>query len=376
MDWILKRLELIKSEDLYRERIVSDNLINLCSNDYLGLGKNRDVIRACVDACWDLGVGSGASQLVSGYTSWHKKLEDKLKEFKGTEGCVLFGSGYLANIGAIPVLAEEGDLILSDELNHASIIDGCKLSKAEVRIFKHRDYEDLYDQLKEMRSRYRKVLIVTDSVFSMEGDVADISALQSICEEFDCMLYIDDAHSTGVLGKGKGSLQEFGVEWKENIIVMGTLSKAVGSYGAFICGSSALVEYIVNRVRSLIFSTSIPPHLCASAIKALEIIEKDVTLIEELKIRSEETYVFLKEKGVDVLWNGTPILPIIIGEEEKALKISEKLLSEGILLRAIRYPAVPKGKARLRLTVSLLYRRDEWFGYIDIVVNTLKNLKG
>ncbi len=376
MDWILKRLELIKSENLYRERIVSDNLINLCSNDYLGLRNNRDVVKACVDTCFALGVGSGASQLVSGYTSWHKKLEDKLKEFKGTEGCVLFGSGYLANTGTIPVLAEEGDLILSDELNHASIIDGCKLSKAEVQIFRHKDYEDLCSRLKKLRHRFRKVLIVTDSVFSMEGDVADISALRSICEEFDCMLYIDDAHATGVLGNGKGSLQEFGVEWKENIIVMGTLSKAVGSYGAFICGSSALVEYIINRVRSLIFSTSIPPPLCASAIKALEIIEKDVTLIEELKRRSKETYVFLKGKGVDVLWNGTPILPIIIGSEGKALSISEKLLSEGILLRAIRYPAVPKGKARLRLTVSLLYSTDEWFGYLDIVVNTLKNLKG
>ena len=374
MNWILKSLELIKGENLYRERIVSDSLVNLCSNDYLGLRKNKDVIKACVDACWDLGVGSGASQLVSGYTYWHKKLEDKLKEFKGTEGCVLFGSGYLANTGTIPVLAEEGDLILSDELNHASIIDGCKLSKAEVQIFKHRDYEDLYCKLKKLRHRFRKVLIVTDSVFSMEGDVADISVLRSICEEFDCMLYIDDAHATGVLGNGRGSLQEFGVEWKENIIVMGTLSKAVGCYGAFICGSSALIEYIVNRVRSLIFSTSLPPPICASAVKSLEIIERNVSLIEELKRRSEETYVFLKEKGVNVLWNGTPILPIIIGSEEKALNISQKLLSEGILLRAIRYPAVPKGKARLRLTVSLLYGREEWFKYLDVFVNTLKKL--
>jgi len=373
MEWIRRRLELIKHENLYRYRITSDNFINLCSNDYLGFRRNKEIIKACIDACTSFGTGSGASQLVSGYTSWHKKLEDKLKEFKGTEDCVLFGSGYLANVGTIPILAEEGDLILSDELNHASIIDGCRLSRAEVIIFKHRDYDDLYDKLKRFRGKFNKVLVVTDSIFSMDGDVADISVLKDICEEFGCMLYIDDAHATGVLGEGRGSLHEFGVEWKENIIVMGTLSKALGSYGAFICGSSALVEYIVNTARSLIFSTSVPPPFCASALKAIEIIESFPFIVDELKRRAQETYSMLRNAGLDILWNNTPILPIIVGDEKKAVDISNKLLSKGILLRAIRYPAVPKGEARLRLTVSLSYGKDEWFKYIDDVIGTLKH---
>ncbi|RLJ69883.1 8-amino-7-oxononanoate synthase [Hydrogenivirga caldilitoris] len=370
MEWVKFELEKIRERSLYRERVLREGLKDFCSNDYLALRDHPEVIRASEKALKEYGLGSGASQLVSGYTTYHKTLEDKLARFKGTPACVLFGSGYLANVGTIPVLAEEGDLILSDELNHASLIDGCRFSKAEKRIFRHRDYEHLGEILKAERKRYRKALIVTDSVFSMDGDVADLKTLYELSYRYDCMLYIDDAHATGTIGDGRGSLKEFGLEWRENVVVMGTLSKALGSYGAFVCGSKALIELILNRARSLIFTTSLPPSLCAGAIKSVELIEKNPEIVSNLRILSKGIYDRLKELPVEVKFHNTPIIPIIVGSEAKALEMSSELRKRGIFLQAIRYPTVPKGKARLRLTVSLRYKEED----IAELVNTLKSL--
>ncbi len=372
MDWISSKLESLKKELLFRERVISDNYLDLCSNDYLGLRKNKEVIKAGITALEMGGSGAGASQLISGYTIQHKRLEEKLALFKEIPSCVLFGSGYLANLGLIPVLAEEGDLILSDEFNHASIVDGCKLSAAEKKIFEHLNYKQVETILERKRKYYKKVVIITDSVFSMEGDLANLMELSRLSDKYETILYIDDAHATGVVGKGKGSLQEFGIKWKENIIIMGTLSKALGCYGAFVCGSYTLISYVVNRARSLIFSTSLPPSICASALKAIEIIEKNPQIISDLKERAEKTYNFLKESHINTLWHKTPILPIIIGNEGKAFSISHRLKEKGILLRAIRYPAVPKGKARLRLTVSLGIEEENWFKALEEVINTIK----
>ncbi len=359
MDWIREILYDLESRRLYRRRIRREGLKDFCSNDYLGLRDHPDVVSAVKKVLDELGLGSGASQLVSGYTKYHEELEEKIAEFKGTESCVLFGSGYLANIGSIPVFAEEGDLILSDELNHASLIDGCRLSKADRIVFRHRDYEELERILREKRSRYKKVLIVTDGVFSMDGDMADLRELYRICGEYDCMLYVDDAHGTGTVGRGKGCLEEFGLEWRENVILMGTLSKALGSYGAFVCGSEGIIDLLVNRARSLIFTTSLPPLICAGAEKAIQIVEENPNMVDTLRERSKYIYKKLRDLGLDVRYGGTPIIPVMVGNEEEALRISKALLEKGILLQAIRYPTVPKGEARLRLTVSLRYTDED-----------------
>ncbi len=370
MDWIKEILYDLKDKKLYRKRIEIGVFKDFCSNDYLGLRNHPEVVDAARKALEEYGLGSGASQLVSGYTKYHREIEEKLAQFKKTPRCVLFGSGYLANIGAIPVLADEGDLILSDELNHASLIDGCRMSKADRKIFRHRDYEHLREILVSERGKYRKVLIVTDSVFSMDGDVADLRELYSICAEYECMLYIDDAHATGTIGKGRGSLEELGLEWKENVIVMGTLSKALGSYGAFVCGSDEVIELLINRARSLIFTTSLPPAICAGAYKSLEIIERNPEMVSKLKERSSSIYKELKNLPFEVKYSGTPIIPIIVGDEGKTLEISRRLLEKGIFLQAIRYPTVPKGKARLRLTVSLRYTEND----IKILIENLRFL--
>ncbi|MDQ7082444.1 MAG: 8-amino-7-oxononanoate synthase [Aquificota bacterium] len=370
MDWARKVLSELRSSDLYRKRVLREGVLDFCSNDYLGLRDHPEVVEEAVKALRDTGLGSGASQLVSGYTRYHRNLEERLAEFKGVQRCVLFGSGYLANVGTIPALAEEGDLILSDELNHASIIDGCRLSRARKVIFPHRDYERLREILRKERGNYNKVLIISDSVFSMDGDTADVRKLLSIAEEFDCLLYLDEAHATGTLGRGRGILEEFGLRWTERIILMGTLSKALGSYGAFVCGSGDLVDLIVNRARSLIFTTSLPPSLCAGALKAVDIVEKNPELVRRLKERSIHIRRRLSELPLEVPFHGTPIIPIMVWDEGKALRMAEGLLRSGILLQAIRYPTVPKGKARLRLTVSLRYRDED----VDLLLDRLGEL--
>jgi 8-amino-7-oxononanoate synthase len=251
-------------------------------------------------------------------------------------------------------------MILSDQLNHASIIDACKLSRAKVFVFPHLDYERAEEVLKENRRAYRRCLLVSDSVFSMDGDIAHLPTLLKLSQEYDCMLMLDEAHATGTLGeRGKGILYAFGIPWQENIILMGTLSKALGSYGAFVCGSQRLVDYLINRARSLIFSTSLPPSLCASAKRALEILEREEWMVPTLKSLAEEIYKRLSEMGFFVKFYRTPILPIMLYSEERALELSKYLLERGVFLQAIRYPTVPMGEARLRLTVSLKYKKED-----------------
>ncbi len=317
MDWIEEELRKIQQQKLLRRRTLREGLIDLCSNDYLGLREHPEVKEEAIKVIKDCGVGSGASALVSGYTIHDKSLEEKLAEFKAGPACVLFGSGYLANLGTIPALVSEGDMILSDQLNHASIIDGCRLSRAKIFVFPHLDYERAEEVLKENRRAYRRCMLVSDSVFSMDGDIAHLPTLLKLSQEYDCMLMLDEAHATGTLGeKCKGILYAFGIPWQENIILMGTLSKALGSYGAFVCGSQRLVDYLINRARSLIFSTSLPPSLCASAKKALEILEREEWMVPTLKSLAEGIYKRLSEMGFFVKFHRTPILPIMLYSEE------------------------------------------------------------
>lgn len=371
MKWIEEELKNLREANLYRKRILTEEVRDFCSNDYLGLRRHPAVVEESERILREYGLGSGASQLVSGYTRYHKGLEEALAEFKRVPSCVLFGSGFLANIGTIPTLVGEGDLILSDELNHASIIDGVRLSKAERYIFKHKDYDELEEFLSKNRKKYRRCLIITDTVFSMDGDVADLKRLYRICETYDCMLYIDEAHATGVLGNtGRGGLEYFGLEHKEFVIVMGTLSKALGGYGAFVCGTNLLTEYLINKARSLIFSTSLPPHICGGLLKSIEIIRKDRSLIKRLREVEQKITSILKDLDLEFKYFKTPIIPIMIYSEKDALKISEDLLKEGAFIQAIRYPTVPKGKARLRLTASLNYTDND----LDFLREKLKRV--
>ncbi len=360
MDWLQKELEKIESSNLLRKRLLREGLKDFCSNDYLALRDHPQVVEEAIRVLKDYGLGSGASALVSGYTKYHKYLEESLASFKKVPCCVLFGSGYLANLGTIQALVDEKDLILSDQLNHAGIIDGCRISKATVLIYKHRNYAHLEELLKSHRKNYRRCLIVSDTVFSMDGDIAHIPTLKKLSEAYDCMLYLDEAHATGVLGdSGGGGLEFFKEDWKDYIIIMGTLSKALGSYGAFVCGSESLCKFLINKARSLIFSTSLPPSVCAGAKKALEIIQREPWRIERLKSLSERLYNQIKEIGFEISFYGTPILPIMVYEEAKAIEIRDRLLEKGVFIQAIRYPTVPKGKARLRLTASLRYKEED-----------------
>lgn len=371
MEWLKEELDRIKKASLYRSRSLREGILDFCSNDYLGLRDHPEVIEVSLRVLKDGGLGSGASQLVSGYTKYHKALEEKLAEFKGTECCVVFGSGYLANLGAISSLVREEDAIFSDELNHASIIDACRLSKASVFVFRHRDYHHLEELLQTHRRSFRRCLIVSDTVFSMDGDVADISTLKRMAKEYECMLYLDEAHATGTIGKsGKGGLEEFSESWEEFMILMGTLSKALGSYGAFVCGSKALCEYLVNKARSLIFSTSLPACLCAGAEKSLEVIEREPWRVKKLKTLSERMFENLKSFGFDISFHQTPIIPIMVYDEKKALSIRDALLERGVFIQAIRYPTVALGKARLRLTASLRYSEED----LELLFSLIKSV--
>lgn len=374
MEWIRQELEKIKHTHLYRVRKLKEGLLDFCSNDYLALRDHPEVISASAQVLKECGIGSGASQLVSGYTKYHLRLEEKLAEFKKVPKCVLFGSGYLANLGVIPSLVGEGDLILSDELNHASLIDACRLSKAKVLIFRHRDYEHLENLLQVNRYNFRRCLIVSDTVFSMDGDVAHVKLLKSIAKDHECMLYLDEAHATGVLGAtGRGGLEEFSESWEEHIVIMGTLSKALGSYGAFVCGSEILCEYLINKARSLIFSTSLPPCLCAGAEKSIKIIKKEPERVRHLKSLTQRVFENLEDMGLEVSFHNTPIIPLMVYDEKRAVKLRDCLLDKGILLQAIRYPTVQIGKARLRLTVSVRYSESDLEFFFSQLREALKH---
>ena len=333
-------------------------VVMLSSNNYLGLANHPRLKKASIDATLSYGTGSGASRLISGNMEIHKTLEKELAQFKGTERALLFNSGYQANIGAIPVLAGEGDLILSDELNHASIIDGCSLSKATVRVYKHVNMDSLEGILKRS-SKFKRRLIVTDALFSMDGDIAPLPDIVGLAEKYSALVMIDDAHGTGVLGeKGKGIIEHFGL-WGKVPIQMGTLSKALGSFGAFIAGSQDLIDYLVNKARSLIYTTALPPSVCASSLAALKILEEKPPLIGQLRENSLYFRKGMKELGYSIPDGETPIIPLIIGDPERTMAIVRSLFDEGVFVQGIRPPTVPDGTSRLRITLMATHTKRQ-----------------
>lgn len=332
--------------------------ILMCSNDYLGLANHPLVKEAAIKALERWGAGAGASRLVSGNMEPHAMLEDRLRAFKGADAVLLFNSGYNANMGVITALAGRDAEIFSDRLNHASIVDACLLSRAKVRRYPNRDLDALERLLKGSTAKER--LIVTDSVFSMDGAIAPMGELAALAERHGAALYIDDAHATGVLGhSGKGSLEHFAIRSRPDIIQMGTLGKALGSFGAFVAGSRELIELLVSRSRPFIYTTALPPSVCAAAARAIDIIEEDPGLIKKLWDNTSMLKKGLSELKIDTMGSSTPIVPISVGTAQRALEVSARLLDEGVFIQAIRPPTVPEGTSRLRATVTAAHSEGD-----------------
>ncbi len=340
-----------------------------CSNNYLGLAEHPRLKRAAQEAIERYGWGAGASRLVSGNTTIHETLEAELARFKGAEAALTFPSGYMTNLGTITAIVGKGDIVIGDRLNHASIIDGCRLSGADFRVYAHKDMQELEDVLRKS-SQYRRRLIVTDGVFSMDGDLAPLPHIVELSQRYKTILMVDDAHGTGILGKkGHGTVEHYGLE-KEVHIHMGTFSKALGGVGGFVAGSKTLIEYLRNKSRPFIYTTALPVAACAAAMEALKIIEEEPSRREALwrNVR------YLQEgakvhglKGIKAQDAESPIFPIIIGAAEEAVAMSKSLFEKGLLVTAIRPPTIPEGTSRLRITVMSEHTHEQ----IQFLLNTL-----
>jgi len=348
---LMRTLRIVGPIDGRTAEINGAVVLNLGSNNYLGLSQHPDVVEAASNALRSHGAGSTGSRLTSGTTSLHVKLESEIAEWKGAEAALLFTSGYSCALGVIPALVGEKDLVLSDELNHASLIDACRLSRATVRVFNHNDTVQLTSLLSD-RTRFRHALVVTEGVFSMDGDLAPLPCITDVCEANDTWLMLDDAHGGGVLGPGgAGTAAHYGLTSRVSI-QMGTLSKALGVEGGFAAGSRPLIDMLANKARSFVFSTASPPSTAAAALKALELAQGDEERRERLYINGSLLRDGLKSAGYDVPAGITPIIPVIIGDAEKTVALSQRLLDMGIWVPAIRPPTVPVGKSRLRISLT------------------------
>ncbi len=378
--WIKKDLKQLADKALLRKlrRVASMQgpeievdgqwVLNFCSNNYLGLAQDPRVIRAAAVAARKWGASAGSSRLIAGNLGIFQELERDLAAFKCYSSALLMNSGYQANVGIIPALVGEDDVVFSDEYNHASLIDGMRLSKARIVIYRHIDREDLEDKLASEDSGKGRRLIVTESLFSMDGDIAPLREIISMAWEHNCLTLVDEAHATGVLGKeGRGVLEYFNLR-DEVDISLGTMGKAMGSFGAFACSSKALRDYMINHTRSLIFSTGLNPPALGAAKTALKIIQTEPARRKNLK----ENIVYLKGKlsgiGVSVSPDPVPIIPVIIGDAERTMKLCEELLGRGIFVQGIRPPSVPEGTSRLRITVSSEHTRNQ----MDELASALK----
>lgn len=327
-----------------------------CSNNYLGLANHPRLIEASIEATRQYGVGSGASRHISGTFSLHEQLERELAAFKGTERAVVYNTGFMANVGIISALVGRGDAVFSDELNHASIIDGCRLSGAQKQIFAHRDMNHLEDLLRGSRARHK--LIVTDTIFSMDGDHAPLREIVELAERYGAWTMVDEAHATGCIGAdGRGLVEHWGLTGRVDVI-MGTLGKALGSFGAFAAGSNALIEHLINHSRMLIFTTAHPPAVLAASREALRVCVDEPQLRTQLAENSAFLRDGLRKLGYSTLDSHSQIVPVVIGEAAPTMEFARRLLAEGIFVTGIRPPTVPEGTCRLRVTVMASHTRD------------------
>lgn len=370
MDFLKERLEYLKKAGLYRALrplggpqsttaiIDGKRVLQLSSNNYLGLANHPRLKTAAKEAIEKYGSGSGASRLVCGNLELNEKLEDRIARLKKKESALLFNTGYMANIGILSALMGEGDVIFSDEFNHASIIDGCMMSKAQTSVYPHKDMDALEDLIKESK-QFKHRLIVTDGVFSVDGDILPLPGLVSLAKRYECILMVDDAHATGVLGaNGGGTGEHFSLE-DEIDISMGTLGKALGGFGAFVAGSHRLREFLINRARPFIFTTGLPPAVIASGIAALELLEEE----PEIRVRLWENVSFfrkkIKELGFDTLNSETQIIPVLVGDASLTMQMGEMLFEEGVFIQGVRPPTVPQDSSRLRITIMATHTRKE-----------------
>ena len=369
------RLELLKQQNLRRTlrridapqqpvtRLNSQLVLNFSSNDYLALANHPNLRDAAQKAIRDYGVGSGASRLICGSLEPHHRLEEELAEFKGVERALVFSSGYATATGTIPALVSSGDIVVLDKLVHASIVDGARLSGAKLRVFQHNDLNDL-ERILGWATQQRgansqaKILVITESLFSMDGDFAPLREITELKDRYGAWLMVDEAHATGLFGKNRrGLVEEFGLGGRVEV-QMGTLSKALGVAGGYIAGSTILVDYLINRARSFIFSTAPPPAISAACLAALEIVRSQfcAELLARLRANIKQ---FCAEGGICALAADSPIIPKMIGPEEGALRLAKTLLDQGFLVPAIRYPTVARGAARLRFTISAAHTQDQ-----------------
>ena len=354
---LYRRMRLVSGPQGPRVVLDGKPVLLLCSNNYLGLADHPRLREAAAEAAMRWGVGAGASRLVSGTMTVHRRLEERLAAFKGTETALLFGSGYLANVGVVSALGGAGDVVFSDELNHASIIDGCRLSRAETSVYRHADVEHL--QWCIGQSGGRGGVIVTDSVFSMDGDIAPLEDLVDLAQRHGLRLVVDEAHGTGAVGPdGRGAVADAGLEGEVDVVV-GTLGKALGSYGAFAACDAEMAQYLTNCARSLIFSTAPPPPAVAGALAGLELLAEQPRRVEKLQANADVLRAELAREGFDVSGSGTQIVPIIVGDAAMAMRICEAALERGVFAQAIRPPTVPEGTSRLRLTVMASHTKGE-----------------
>ena len=371
---LYRKVREIASANGPRVIIDGKTVLLMASNDYLGFCSHPAIKKAAQDAISVWGTGAGASRLISGNISLFRELEKQLARLKKTEDALVFSTGYMANIGLLSAVGEAGDVIYSDELNHASIIDGCRMSRAHVEVYPHKDTERLAALLKQ-GLQFRRRIIVTDGVFSMDGDLAPLPRLVELARDHAAMIIVDDAHATGVLGKqGGGTAEHFGLHGEVDII-MGTMGKALGCFGAFVAGSWELRELLINRARPFIFTTALPPAVVASALEALRLLDKEPEWRKALWGNVDFFKNGLQERGFNTLDSATPIIPIIVGEARQAVSISESLFQEGLFIQAIRPPTVPEGSSRLRITVSAAHTKEDLSSALSILERVCKQHK-
>jgi glycine C-acetyltransferase len=354
-----QRLRVLESASAAQSRFDGKEVINLASNNYLGLTTHPKLRAAAIEATRRYGVGSGAVRTISGTMRLHMQLEERIAAFKRAEACVVFQSGFAANAGTVAAILEPEDHIISDELNHASIIDGCRLSKAKIHVFPHQDVAAADKILEELESVPGRKLLVTDGVFSMDGDIAPLPGLVEAAARRGAIMMLDDAHSSGVLGRnGRGTVDHFDLHGRVDIQV-GTLSKAIGVLGGYVCGSRDLIEFLYHRARPFLFSTSHPPALAAACLAAFDVLEQEPERIQNLWENTRYFKAGLAAAGFDTGASQTPITPVLVGDAALAHRLSRELFEEGVLATGIGFPTVPKGRARVRTIVAATHTKGE-----------------
>jgi glycine C-acetyltransferase len=371
LDWLTQEIDGLKEQGLYNRirtigsaqgaRIIVDgkDVLNFCSNNYLGLANHPKLVEAAKESTKKYGVGPAAVRSIAGTTDLHLQLEQRLAKFKGAEDVITFQSGFTANLGTISALVGKEDVIFSDRLNHASIIDGCRLSGAKIVAYEHNDPGALEDAIKEHASKFRRALIVTDGVFSMDGDIAPLPALVEVAKKYDILFMVDDAHGEGVLGKGgRGIVDHFGLHGKVDIEV-GTMSKAFGVVGGIVAGDKVIIEWLRQRGRPFLFSSAVTAPDAAACLAAVDLLEESTELVDKLWDNAKYFKAEMKKLGFDTGVSETPITPIMLGEAPLAQQFSRELFEEGVFAMAIGFPTVAKGKARIRVMISASHDRDD-----------------